>query len=914
MSYKDIWHSEEITEIYRRLKSSSSGLSDAEVAERLKEYGYNELKEEGGPSAISIFLVQLRNPLVYVLIAAMALSLFVSKIIDALVIGIVIILNTLIGFYQEYRAEESLKALKSLASPEAEVTRECPETGVCIETRVKTRELVPGDILLLQAGSRVPADARLIEAVNLETIDSMLTGESLPVSKRVDMLPESIPLADRWNMVYSGTTVAQGRGRAIVVSTGMQTEMGGIAELLGETGKAETPLKRKILDLSNKLGVAALIASGLVFIIGFSRGFDIFELFLFTLATAVSAVPEGLPTVITITLSIGVNRMAKRNAIIRRLQAVETLGSATAICTDKTGTLTTNQMTVRRIFVDGKNIDVTGAGYAPVGSFQVEGKEINVRETSMLSLLKAGVLCNDAKIRRVEVENSYIWDIMGDPTEGAIVVAAQKAGLDKYELDRESPRIDEIPFDSKTKYMATFNREEGDYVSVNLKGAPEVVLRMCSSIEEFGKVREIGEESTRNVLGVNRAMAADALRVLAVASKRITREEVPRIKSEIIAGRSSLTLRGLLGIIDPPRPEVKDAISLCKRAGIRVIMATGDQKLTALAIARELGIVGSDGVVLDGSEIEALDDEALDQVVKDNSAFSRVSPSHKVRIVESLRRQGHIVAMTGDGVNDAPALKSAEIGVAMGISGTDVTKETADMVLADDNFSSIVAAIEEGRVVFENIRKTVKFLISTNTGEIIVILAALLLFPFAPPILLPVQILWINLVTDSVLTIPLALEPKERDVMDRPPRKPSENLINRDIVRLVLWFGFLMTAGALGLYYINLYDPSKAQTMAFAAIATFQIFNSLNCRSSTRSVFTLGLTSNRPLLAAIALITLLQFAAVHLPILNTALKTVPLTALDWAEVFLASSTIFIADEARKWLSKWTTLSKDFMKT
>lgn len=900
MVQKDGWYNKEVQEVFRELATSELGLSEDEAKKRLEAYGPNELEKEKRNAWFIILVNQLKNPLFIVLIAAALISFYVGKTIDTVVIFGVIILNTLIGFFQEYKAETALEALKSMSAPEAQVLRNCQEKGSCIETRLKAREIVPGDIIILSAGDKVPADARLFEAANLEIDESSLTGESTPVRKTTDPLPEPAPIADRINLVFSGTAVTNGRGKAIVFATAKQTEMGKIADIIKTTEKAETPIKKRTLDLSRKLAIFALLPSGLTLVIGVLRGFDFVEIFLFSLATAVSAIPEGLPTVITLTLAIAVNRMAKRSVIIRKLQAVDTLGSATVICTDKTGTLTTNQMTAKKIFADKKTIEITGVGYEPTGRFEQAGTPIDLKDSKTFTqLFYAAVLCNDSRLRRHQINGGYRWEIQGDPTEGALIVAATKAGYEEDVLEEKMRRIDEIPFNSKVRYMVTFNRTSSTEVTAYCKGAPEAILKMCTKIIENGNEKELTQQAKDEILKNNYEMANEALRVLAFAYKTIKNKDLEAIKEKIQKGQPELIFIGLIGMIDPPRAEAKQAVELCEKAGIKVIMATGDHKLTAQAIAKELGIMKADSKVFTGSELDEIDDSKLDSLINEIAVFARVSPAHKYRIVESLRRKGHIVAMTGDGVNDAPGLKAAEIGIAMGITGTDVAKETADMVLTDDNFASIVNAIEEGRVIFDNIRKVVKYLISTNTGEVVTILAALILLAGAPLILAPVQILWINLVTDGLLVIPLALEAKEGDVMYKPPRKSEEKTINRDIVLNVIYVSAFMAIGTIAIFSFNIQNAIHAQTLAFATMTFFQVFNSLNCRSQTKSIFKLGIFTNRYLLLAIIASVMLQIAAISIPALQTALGTTVLSLQDWLIVVLISSSVLIADEVRK---------------
>ncbi len=904
MASDNSWHSLRVEDAFEKLETSEEGLSEVEVAERLVKYGANELGEEERTSKLTLFVNQLKNPLIGVLMVAALISIFVAHYIDAVVIAVVIIINANIGFFQEFKAETALQALKSMAGPETKVLRKCAKPGECIEIKVKAYDLVPGDIILLEAGVKVPGDARVFEAFNLEIDESMLTGESQAVRKKTEAIAPDLAVADRVNMAFSGTIVVQGRGKAVVTATGLKTEIGKIAELIKGTERVETPIQKQTKDLSKKLGLFALLASSLVFAIAVLRGFDFFETFLFALATAVSAIPEGLPAVLTVTLAVGVNRMAKRNALIRKLQAVDTLGSATVICTDKTGTLTTNQMTVRKVFADNKLISVSGEGFNPEGKFEYENQSIDITQDKTLSrLLQVAALCNDSKLRRTEKENRSQWEIVGDPTEGALVVAAAKASLKKDQLETSYPRVDEIPFDSKDRYMVTFHQVESG-INVFVKGAPEAILPLCTQMLDGGTEKSLTKTQKEELLDVSTQMASQALRVLALAYQTISAEEIEKTKSEIKENRSKLVFVGFAGMIDPPRSEAKSAVALCKRAGIRVVMATGDHKLTAEAIAKELGIAGPEGA-LTGVELDSMGDDQLDAVINKTSVFARVSPTHKFRIVESLRRQGHVVAMTGDGVNDAPALKAAEIGIAMGITGTDVTKETADMVLTDDNFASIVNAIEEGRVIFENIRKVVKYLISTNTGEIITILCALILLPTAPLIFTAVQILWVNLVTDGLLVIPLALEPKEQNVMDSPPRRPKERIISREMIFNIVFVGSFMAAGTLWLFSEGLNNGSfvRAQTLAFVTIALFQVFNSLNCRSRKLSFFKLGVFTNKWLLLGIAASFTLQVLVTELPFFQAAFGTTSLSLVDWAVVSLISGSVFVADEIRKLLKR-----------
>ncbi len=896
------WHALHKQEVFERLGTDERGLTKEEAEKRLTEYGTNEIQDEEAISKVALLVSQLRNPLIGVLVAAALVSFIVGKSIDTAVIIVVIGVNTIIGFSQEYKAEAAIQSLKSMAAPEADVIRSCPEEQRCAEMSVKAKLLVPGDIVVLNTGDKVPADIRIYNAMNLEIDESLLTGESTPVQKKAGILQEDTATADKKNMAFSGTLVTHGRGKGVVVNTGMDTEMGRIAELVRTTEESETPIQRTINTLSRNLGVLAILVAGMTLTIGILRKLEYYDMLLYALASAVSSIPEGLPAVATIAMAIGVRRMAKRNAIIRRLQAVDTLGSASAICADKTGTLTSNQMTVRRIIADNRVVEVTGVGYSAEGHFEVGNAQVDPQKDQTIALLlRIGALCNDARVREEQNEGSTRRKIHGNPTEGALVIAAEKAGLEKHELENELPRVDEIPFTSKYRYMATFHKTSEEGMQAFVKGGPEAVLQMCSHIMKGGEVSELTSQKRERILQFNTQMASEAMRVLAMAYQTVEAEDIETFKEEIQYGNPKMILVGLAGMIDPPRPEAREAVRQCKNAGIKVIMATGDQPLTAKAIAEEIGILEDDSRVLTGPDLDDMDDSRMDAAVEQTSVFARVSPENKHRIVESLRRNGYIVAMTGDGVNDAPALKAAEIGIAMGITGTDVTRETADMVLTDDNFASIVNAIEEGRVVFNNIRKVVKYLLSTNIGEDLIILTALILLPATPLILTPIQILWVNLVTDGILDVTLAMEPKEEDVMDEPPRKPTANIVNKEILLNIFYVSVFMMIGTLCVFTAG-YDIGgliKAQTLGFTTMAMFQVFNSLNCRSRSKSFFSLGLFTNKYLYIAIAASVLLQVSATILPFFQVTLGTTALSLWDWVIVVLVSSSVFFADEARK---------------
>ncbi len=908
MIEKHRWHELGRDDVFEILETEFCGLTEQDAAQRLEEYGPNVVESGDKVSKLEILWAQLKNPLVLVLVVAAFISLIAGKNADAIVIGVVIVVNTLIGFFQEYRAEAALEALMSQAAPEADVVRRAGDEGECIEMSIPAAEVVPGDIILVNAGAKVPADARLIEAANLDAEEAMLTGESTSVRKQVERLEGKLPIADRKNLLYSGTIITNGRARAVVYATGSHSEMGKIATLIKETEKAESPLQKQTIDLGKKIGIFAVSASVLMVILGFIQGLVLEDIFLFALASAVSAIPAGLPAVMSITLAIGVNRMAKRNAIIRRLPAVDTLGVATVICSDKTGTLTTNQMTVQQYYVRNQSVKVTGIGYKPEGDFLVNEESIDPQRDEDLDLaLKIGTLCNDARLLQQHHEDGDDWEIRGDPTEAALVVVSEKAGQHKGALEEKYRRIDELPFNSNIKFMATFNKGANGEAFVFVKGAPETILARCPQIQENGEPRKMSDQDHDHIMVMNKEMAGGALRVLGLAYQKIDPEAVQDVKEALeYEHEADLVFVGLVGMMDPPREEVPDAIKRCKRAGIRVIMATGDHYLTGKAIAYQIGIVNDmDEWVYTGEEIDQMDDDELDEVMVTANAFARVSPEHKHRLVGSLQRIGHVVAMTGDGVNDAPALQAAEIGIAMGITGTDVAKETAEMVLTDDNFTSIVNAVEEGRVVFENVRKVVKFLLATSTGEILTLLAALAIFAPAGLIITPVQILWVNLVTDGILDITLAMEPKEGDVMDEPPRKANARIINLEIARNIIFVAIFMAVGTLWMFFNanNGNNLVYAQTLVFTTLAFFQVFNSFNCRSRTKSVFQLGFFSNPYLFIAIVTSVLLQIAAVYVPFMQRMLGTVGLQTQDWGLIVLVASSIFIADEIRKLIQR-----------
>jgi len=756
--------------------------------------------------------------------------------------------------------------LKKLASLKATVLRSGQKT------EIGAKELVPGDIILIETGDKAPADARLIEVLNLQTLESALTGESRPVSKSTRELPEKTPIADMKDMVFSGTIIVSGRAKAVVIATGMQTEIGKIATLIQEVKTEETPLQKKLNQFGKWLSMITIVIAIIVFLTGILlHEASLLDMFVFAVALAVAAIPEGLPAVVTISLALGTQRMLKRNALIRRLPSVETLGSTTVICTDKTGTLTVNEMTVKKIFANGKIIDVTGEGYSTKGQFLYKNRPVSTDEMELL--LRIGALNNNAELKE---------SLIGDPTEGCLIVSAAKAGLAKEELEIEYPRIDEIEFTSERKMMTTVHKNHGEKIAY-VKGAPEVVLKLCNYISTNGNVKKLTEQEKNEILEINREFADDALRVLGFAYKTLTDSN----------SEKNLIFVGLQGMIDPPRKEVKDAIAKCQKAGIRVIMITGDHEITAKAVGKEIGLTGK---IVTGTQLDEI--KNLEDWVEDISIFARVNPEHKLKIIDALKKKGHIVAMTGDGVNDAPALKKADIGIAMGITGTDVSKEASAMILTDDNFASIVNAVEEGRGIYDNIKKYVEYLLSSNLGEILTIFIAGIMGMGLPVV--TIQILWINLVTDGLPALALSADPSEANIMERMPRKPKEGIITRFMGIKMAITSFVMMLSTLIVF--KFYHPESnlvyAQTMAFTVLVMLQMYNVFNTRSEKESAFK-GIFSNRYLWLAVVSSIVLQVLVVYPP-LNTFFKTAPLSIFDWVIAIVVSSSVLIIGEIVKY--------------
>jgi Ca2+-transporting ATPase len=878
------WHQMPVEAVYSRMKSSPAGLSADEANLRLDLNGPNELQAASRPSPWSMLLDQFKNVLILILLSAALVSAFLGHAVEAVAIAVIVLFAVLLGFFQEYRAEKAIASLRRMAAPRACVMRDGEEV------EIPAREVVPGDVVLLRAGDKIPADARLTEAFNLQVEESPLTGESVPVAKHAQLIEDrETALADRKNMAYAGTVVTYGRGRGVVVATGMQTQFGEIARMLQSIDAGRTPLQENLDRVGRKLAKAALVLVGAIVALGLLRGQPLLEMLVFGIALAVAVVPEALPAVVTISLAIGVQRMVKRHALMRRLAAVETLGSTSTICSDKTGTLTKDEMTVRKIFVDRQMIEVTGAGYAPHGTFLSQGRVVDP-SPSLEQLLWAAVLCSDAHI--VQDESDGRWHVKGDPTEGALVVAAAKARLHKADLDTRFPRIREIPFTSETKRMTTFHRAD-DAVVAYAKGAPEIVIAACASILLPDGESLLDNAGRTELLHRARRMADEALRVLAIARK--TGTAVENVEH-------GMTFLGLVGMLDPPRPEAKQAIRICKLAGIRPVMITGDHPLTARAVALDLELLKS-GRILTGAQLERMEDGAFERAVENIEVYARVSPAHKLRVVTALQKKNHVVAMTGDGINDAPALKKADIGIAMGMTGTDVTKEAADMTLTDDNFASIVAAVEEGRGIFSNIKKYLMYLLSSNIGEIGLMAGATLMGLPLP--LTAVQILYVNLATDGLPALALSVDLPEPDLMKRRPRDPRSGIFTPSVVALILAGGLWSTLVNLGLYIWAVHSGrshAEAVTMTFVSLILIQFFKAYNFRSDHHSILNRPF-ANRWLNLAIGWELLLLCIIVYLPPLQHPFGTFSLVPGDWVIVFLLAFTVSPVLEAVKWIER-----------
>jgi len=914
------WYTKTVEKVAEALGTDlKRGLTSQEAQARLERYGSNELQERPRISFWKMLLEQFNQFLVLILIVSAIVSFFLGEYLDSGAIMAIVILNAILGVVQESKAEEALAALKKMAAPNAEVLRD----GHLLT--IPAREVVPGDVVLLETGNYIPADVRLIESANLRVEEASLTGESVPVEKEADLvLEEGLPLGDRRNSAYMSTLASYGRGRGMVVNTGMSTEIGLIAEMIQSYEEEPTPLQVKLDQLGKWLGIGCLAVCGIVFIVGVLRDTEvgmilqagsgplaylntfkqsIVDMFMVAVTLAIAAVPEGLPAVVTICLALGMQEMIKRHALIRKLPAVETLGSATAICSDKTGTLTQDKMMAVQIYVDRTILSLSGEGYNPAGEFSDDGRPVDLTGYPGSNLLlRAGLLCNDARLEEdTNGEEAEGWRMVGDPTEGALVVAAAKAGFWRDALERDYPRLAEIPFDSERKRMTTIHPDPkwGGYVAY-VKGAPDITIGLCHEVVEDGQERPLTAEKRRRILEVNEALASNALRVLGVAYRPLA--EVPRHPTVEEIERD-LTFVGLIGMIDPARPEVKDAIEVARRAGIKTIMITGDYKNTAVAISEELNLLSPGGRVLTGAELDQLDDETFTEIVEGVEVYARVSPQHKVRIVEALKKRGHVVAMTGDGVNDAPALKRANIGVAMGITGTDVSKETADMVLTDDNYASIVSAVEEGRVIYSNIRKFVYYLLSCNVGEIMIIFLAMIAGWPVP--LTPILLLVLNLVTDGAPALALGMEKGDPGIMKQAPRRPGEPVINRQMVGGIAIQTVAITAATLTAFIVGLrWFPDNlraAQTMAFATLSISELFRAYTSRSERYSLRTIGMFSNRWMQWAVLASVIIVLAIIYVPFLDPIFETTFLGLREWLVVAPLILVPAAAAEANKYL-------------
>ncbi len=928
------WHALEVELVLENLDVPvESGLSSAEAKNRLEKFGYNELREQAGRTFWQKLWEQINSFVIWLLISAAVISAVLGDWVEAGAILLIVVLNAIMGIIQESRAEASLAALKKMAAPEAQVLR----NGHRI--MVPSRELVPGDIVFIEAGNFIPADIRLLDAVNLSIDEASLTGESMPAKKNAESnLQADIPLGDRENTAFSGTTVSYGRGKGVVISTGMHTQLGLIATMLQSVEQEQTPLQKRLDQLGKTLGIGALIVCGLVFVIGVVRLLtppdvvafaseefweEALALFMVAVSLAIAAVPEGLPAVVTISLAGGMREMVSRHALIRRLSSVETLGSVTTICTDKTGTLTQNQMTVTKLWVGGEFVDITGIGYEPEGDFLVDGEPIDLmRYPAARTALWVGTINNDAQLEPAgESEGKQVYRMVGDPTEGSILVAALKAGAAANLINQNYPRKQEIPFDSIRKRMVTIHNivnpghgdispyvtdEKTDWYTIAVKGAPDVVLDLCEFVSDMhNNPVELTPEKREEILAANNEMTNHALRVLGVAYR-----PVPEMPADLSAENleRDLIFVGLIGMIDPSRPEVKPALKEAQDAGIRSVMITGDFPNTAKAIAEDIGLLQPGHKVLTGADIEDSTDEEMREIVKITDVYARVSPEHKMKIVDALRDNGEVVAMTGDGVNDAPAIKRADIGVSMGITGTDVAKETADMVLTDDNYASIVSAVEQGRIIYSNIRKFVYYLISCNIAEIMIIFLAILLNWHTP--LAPIQLLWLNLVTDGAPALALGTEKGDPDIMEHPPRPSSEPIINKFMVKGIIVQTIAITLTTLGAFWLGggaLKGSTTearilSETFAFVTLSLSELFRAYTARSEYYPLTKIGIFSSKNMNLAVLASVVLVLMVVYVPFLQGIFDTVALRWIDWAEILPLVLIPSIAAEVMKAIS------------
>ena len=919
---KVTWHALSGKEVLEKLGSGlEKGLSNDEAAKRLERFGLNQLKEGKKTTFLQMIIEQLSSFVVIMLIVASIISIFLGETIDAVAIITIVVLNTVMGVVQDSRAQKELEALKKMASPEAMVLRGGHRVSV------PARELVPGDIVFLETGNFVPADMRLLEAVNLRIDEAALTGESVPVEKNEgSVFDADASLGDRKNTAFSGTVVTYGRGKGVVVSTGMFTQLGLIATMLQSVEEEETPLQRRLDQLGKTLGYACLVISALVFVSGLIEGGDPLDMFMIAVSLAIAAVPEGLPAVVTISLALGMQEMIKRHALIRKLSSVETLGSATVICSDKTGTLTQNAMTVTRVWVDNETLEITGGGYSPEGEFRKDGKTVNIHDFPAISTaLWVGTLNNDSQLEEIVEDGMSRYRIIGDPTEGSILVAAAKAGARPPELNKAYPRSDEIPFDSERKRMVTLHeikdpqaqdispfegKNDKEAYVIAVKGAPDVVLGLCDRIQKQDNTCvPLDEKGKKAILAANDNMTKNALRVLGMAY-RVVSVKPDQVDSAHL--EQDLVFAGLVGMIDPAREEVKPALLHALGAGIRTVMITGDYPNTAKAIAESIGLLRPGHKVCTGAELDKMDDATLSSEVEEIDVFARVSPEHKMRIVSALKANDEVVAMTGDGVNDAPAIKASDIGVAMGITGTDVAKETADMVLTDDNYASIVSAVEQGRVIYSNIRKFVYYLISCNMAEIMIIFIPTMfgrfLFPKAAAMgmlspLVPIQLLWLNLVTDGAPALALGTEKGDPDIMDHKPRPPKEPIINRFMLTGVIVQTIAITTTTLIAYAIgsNHQDPRYAETLAFVTLVFSELLRAYTARSERYPLARIGFFTNKWMNWAVLASCALTLVVLYVPFLAEIFNVLPMGWEEWRLVIPLFLIPSIAAEAVKYI-------------
>ena len=877
-------------ELLEKIKSNpKTGLSSSEAQARLEKYGPNKIESSNKKSMLEKIKEQILDPMVILLIVASIISAFTGDKIEAIIIIAIVIINAIMSIYQEGQAEDSVAALQKMSSPEATVVRD-GKRG-----KVKAEDLVPGDIVILETGDIIPADIRLLDSRNLQIDESSLTGESVAVEKDAQAVYDTeVGIGDRSNSAFSSSIVTYGHGEGVITATGHDTEIGHIATSLDSVEDKETPLQRQLKELSKKLAILVIIVCILVFVVGYFRSnMTWLENFMVAVSLAVAAIPEGLTAVVTIVLSIGMNRMVERKAIVKNLVSVETLGSTTAICSDKTGTLTQNEMTITKVFTDFKEFDVAGSGYTPEGDITLEGETIADHDQIKL-LMTVASLSNDANL----IERNGLYEITGDPTEGAMLTLAEKWGIVQEDLNEAHPRIDEIPFDSDRKMMTTFHEMDGTYYAMT-KGAPDIMINNSSKIMIDGKLEDFTEDMKRQVLEENTKLAKQALRVMAYAFKPYETLEGEELTTENI--EREMVFVGLTGMIDPPRPEAKAAVAECHASGIDVIMITGDYFETALAIAKELGIAEHEDQAMQGSDLNNKSEEEIREIVKTKRIFARVSPQNKVQLVNALQANGNIVAMTGDGVNDAPAIKNADIGISMGITGTDVAKDTADMILVDDNFATIVNAVEEGRVIFSNIKKFVGFLLSCNIAEVLIVFLSIL-FGLPSP-LTPIQLLWLNLVTDAFPALALGVEPAEADIMERPPRDPSESILSGETGKNVILQSIAITISVLAAYIIglNYIFPNNiegAHTMVFATLITSELLRAFSVRSEKYTLKELGWFSNKNLLKANLLSFALLLLVMYVPPLRI-LFELQFISWEWLIIIPLSFLPLIIGEIRK---------------